>query len=69
MKLEHDDDDEDMNVSDNHDLGHIIRIVIIQLLNNFFFFKVDGDWITTENVLTLNDGTKIVSKEKFNKIE
>ena len=34
--LEHDDDDEDMNVSDNHDLGHIIRIVIILLLNKFF---------------------------------
>ena len=31
--------------------------------------KVEGDSIMTENVLTLKDGTEIVSKEKFNKIE
>ena len=31
--------------------------------------KVEGDCIETENVLTLKDGTEIVSKEKFTKME
>ena len=31
--------------------------------------KVEGDCIETENVLTLKDGSEVVSKEKFTKME
>merc|ERR1719419_253238 len=36
---------------------------------NIRVMKVEGNSILTENVLTLKDGTEIVSREKFNKIE
>ena len=62
-----------------HDLGCIFAANI--MISRHFFLsdknihdissllKVEGDCIETENVLTLKDGTEIVSKEKFTKME